>query len=87
MPDQLDPSAFGILLALHGLGDNYPDNFQRATAFDKLSDETNDFVVVYPLGSTCIGSEGNDNVMIEVFSNLRPLALKGKFANEFRMKL
>jgi poly(3-hydroxybutyrate) depolymerase len=54
----LSSESFDILLALHGLGDNYPDNFQRATSFDQLSDETKDFVVVYPLGSTCIGTEG-----------------------------
>jgi poly(3-hydroxybutyrate) depolymerase len=58
IPDELNPDEFGIVLALHGLGDNYPDNFQRATRFDPLADETKEFVVLYPLGSTCIGSEG-----------------------------
>jgi hypothetical protein len=56
--DELNPDEFGIVLALHGLGDNYLDNFQRATRFDPMANKMKEFILLYPLGSTCIGSEG-----------------------------
>ena len=42
-----------IVLALHGLGDNYPDLFQKQIQMDSVAQYEN-FVVVYPLGSPSI---------------------------------
>merc|ERR1711990_1415379 len=47
-----------MVVALHGMGPNYPDLFQHEVAWDSLADSTGDFVVVYPLGSVCIGGSG-----------------------------
>ena len=57
VPDGLKAD-FSITFVLHGLGENYPTNFQRAIEWDKLSDETGEFVSVYPLGSKCIATTG-----------------------------
>jgi len=47
-----------MVIALHGMGPNYPDLFQNEVAWDSLADSTGEFVVVYPLGSVCIGGSG-----------------------------
>mmetsp|Transcript_6829 Transcript_6829/g.12521 ORF Transcript_6829/g.12521 Transcript_6829/m.12521 type:complete len:282 (+) Transcript_6829:30-875(+) len=39
-----------VVLALHGLGENYPGNFQKEIQLDQVADREG-FVTVYPLGS------------------------------------
>jgi len=51
-------STIYMVIALHGMGPNYPDLFQHEVAWDSLADSTGEFVVVYPLGSVCIGGSG-----------------------------
>jgi len=51
-------SSLDMVIALHGMGPNYPDLFQHEVAWDSLADATGEFVVVYPLGSVCIGGSG-----------------------------
>jgi poly(3-hydroxybutyrate) depolymerase len=43
-------SAMPLVLALHGLGDNYPNLFQQSIKLDAVADEKG-FITVYPLGS------------------------------------
>jgi len=43
-------SPIPVMLALHGMGENYPDNFQNEISMDEVADNET-FVVVYPLGS------------------------------------
>eukprot|EP00658_Telonema_sp_P-2_P038491 TRINITY_DN27607_c0_g1_i3.p1 TRINITY_DN27607_c0_g1~~TRINITY_DN27607_c0_g1_i3.p1 ORF type:complete len:291 (+),score=55.81 TRINITY_DN27607_c0_g1_i3:80-952(+) len=43
-------SQLPVLLALHGLGENYPDNFQHQVHLDAAADK-HGFATVYPLGS------------------------------------
>ena len=38
------------VVALHGMGPNYPDLFQHEVNFDKVADENGSFIVFYPLG-------------------------------------
>jgi len=47
-----------MVIALHGMGPNYPDLFQHEIAWNSVADSTGEFVVVYPLGSVCIGGSG-----------------------------
>lgn len=55
VPDGLVQN-FSIIVALHGMGSNYPDVFQHEISLDELGDGTGEFVTIYPLGSKCIGT-------------------------------
>lgn len=54
VPPRYDAShPIPVMLALHGLGDNYPDLFQKDIGMDAVADNET-FVVVYPLGSKSV---------------------------------
>ena len=54
VPTHYDPSKpVPVLLAMHGLGANYPVDFQRSMTMDAVADNET-FAVVYPLGSKSI---------------------------------
>lgn len=53
MPPHYNGTAIPLVVALHGLGENYATNFQSEISLDAVADAQT-FAVVYPLGSESI---------------------------------
>jgi len=53
VPPGYDGRSIPVVLALHGMGPNYPDLFQSEISMDAVADNHN-FAVVYPLGSAAV---------------------------------
>lgn len=55
VPPALPDTPTPLVLALHGLGENDPANFQREISMDDVADKEG-FITVYPLGSPSVST-------------------------------
>uniref|UniRef100_A0A0G4HPM0 Feruloyl esterase n=1 Tax=Chromera velia CCMP2878 TaxID=1169474 RepID=A0A0G4HPM0_9ALVE len=77
-----------VLVGLHGMGENFPSNFQRETAFDETADRLG-AATLYPLGSPsvapsltghtwnagacCLSVEDDESFLVSVLQNITQL--------------